>query len=99
LLIQGDSSALLASYNRAQALHSDYTGTTPLTSTPPSATTALANRRVFDKVWDEVQRLVAGYRNQLTRKLKDSKGIGNANQNIDSMLEGIEYSSLQTLLM
>lgn len=94
LLIQGDSSALLTSYNRAQALHAEYTGATPITSTPPSATTAAANRRVFDKVSEEVQRLVAGYRNQLIRKLKDSKGIGNANQNIDSVLEGIEYPPL-----
>ena len=96
LLIQGDSSTLLVSYNRAQALHTEYTGTTPLTSVPPSANTALANRRVFDKVWEEVQRLVAGYRNQLIRKLKDSKGVGTANQNIDFMLDGIEYSPLET---
>jgi len=80
---------LLASYNRAQALHSEYTGSTPLTAAPPSATTAMANRRVFDKVWEEVQRLVEGHRISLTRKLKDSKGIGN--QNIDSTLESIEY--------
>ena len=90
-LIQGDSTALLVSYNRAQALHAEYTGSTPLTSAPPSATTALANRRVFDKVWEEVQRLVAGYRFTLTRKLKETKGFGNGGPTIDSMLEGIEY--------
>ena len=88
---QADSTALLTSYNRAQVLHSEYTGSTPLSSTPPSAATALANRRVFDKVWEEVQRLVAGYRISITRKLKDSKGIGNGNQSIDSFLETIEY--------
>lgn len=93
--MQGDSATLLASYNRAQTLHSEYTGSTPLTSGPPSANTALANRRVFDKVWEEVQRLVAGYRISLTRKLKDAKGIGNApGQTTDSILEGIEYSPL-----
>ena len=78
---------MLASYNRAQTIHSEYTGATPLTSAPPSAITALANRRVFDKVWEEVQRLVAGYRVSLTRKLKDSKVIG---QSIESILDGIE---------
>jgi hypothetical protein len=50
----------------------------------------LANRRVFDKVWEEVQRIVAGYRISITRKLKDSKGIGIGNQSIDSFLERIE---------
>lgn len=60
-----------------------------MTAAPPSATTTMANRRVFDKVWEEVQRLVADYRISLTRKLKEIKGIGN--QNIDSTLESIEY--------
>jgi hypothetical protein len=46
---------------------------------------------VFDKVWEEVRRLVAGYRNSLTRKLKDTKGFGNGNQSIDVLLDGIEY--------
>ena len=50
----------------------------------------MANRRVFDKVWEEVQRLVAGYRLSLTRKLKDVKGIGSAPQTIDIILDGIE---------
>ena len=89
---------LLLSQTRKRVVHAEYTGTTPITSTPPSATTALANRRVFDKVWEEVQRLVAGYRTQVTRKLKDSKGIvGNPNQGIDSMLDGIEYVTYYSL--
>ena len=50
----------------------------------------MANRRVFDKVWEEVQRLVAGYRFTLTRKLKDTKGFGNGGPTIDSTLDGIE---------
>jgi hypothetical protein len=78
-------------YKRAEALHAEYTGSTPLTSAPPSANSALANRRVFDKVWEEVQRLVAGYRNTLTRKLKDTKGFGSDSQSIDTLLDGIEY--------
>ena len=86
-LIQGDSSMLLASYRRANALHMEYTGSTPTSAAPPSATTVLANRRVFDKVWEEVQRLVAGYRMSLIRKLKDSKGVGS----IDAILDGVEY--------
>jgi hypothetical protein len=90
-LIQGDSATLLGSYNRAQTLHAEYTGTTPLTSVPPSATTALANRRVFDKVWEEVQRLVAVYRTSIIRKLKDSKAVGGSGTSIDSMLDGIEF--------
>lgn len=81
----------MASYTRAQALHAEYTGATPLTSAPPSANTAFANRRVFDKVWEEVQRIVTGYRISLTRKLKDAKGFGNAGQSVDTMLQGIEY--------
>ena len=88
---KGDSTTLLASYNRAQTLHTEYTGTTPISANPPSANTAIANRRVFDKVWEEVQRLVAAYRLSLTRKLKDIKGIGSTPQTIDTILDGIEY--------
>jgi exocyst complex component 2 len=98
-LTQGDSDTLLASYNRAQSLYAEYTGATPLTSAPPSANSALANRRVFDKVWEEVQRLVAGYRNYLMRKLKESKGFGNANPKIDALLEGIEYCTTMAYLV
>jgi hypothetical protein len=56
----------------------------------PSATSAMANRRVFDKVWEEVQRLVATYRLIVTRKLKDIKGISSNPQAIDTILDGVE---------
>jgi hypothetical protein len=89
---------LVSSYNRAQKLHAEYTGTTPISAAPPSANTALANRRVFDKVWEEVQRLVAGYRISITRKLKDVKGIASTPQTIDTILDGIEYKRFPSLL-
>jgi len=50
----------------------------------------MANRRVFDKVWEEVQRLVAGYRTSLMRKLKDLKGFGTNSGAIDKLLDGVE---------
>jgi hypothetical protein len=53
--------------------------------------TMVANRRVYDKVLDEVKRLVMGYRVSLTRKLKDTKGFSSGNVAIDTMLEGMEY--------
>jgi hypothetical protein len=51
----------------------------------------MANRRVFDKVWEEVQRLVATYRLTVARKLKDIKGISSNPQAIDTILDGEEY--------
>jgi len=52
---------------------------------------------VFDKVSEEVRRLISGYRASLMRKLKDTKGFGG--QNIDSVLEGIEYVISAAFLM
>ena len=49
---------------------------------------------MFDKVSEEVHRLISGYRASLLRKLKDTKGFGSGSQNIDSVLEGIEYVTM-----